>query len=241
MVIERLIGPLSLPGVVKHHYFTLFHLIYDECVGKLKIIEKGSLAVILLLDEKNQLFAVCPVNDEGAVDRTVDSGRYFILRIENKEGKRYIMISVVYRLYQISIFRAFIGIAFNERNDAFDFNVTLSEYKAQRDREKQADLLDVTGASSLSAPLRDLTLKEGEKVKINIATTTGRRKDKATVGSSAGGLLPPPGSGGKPLLAPPSTSAPAPVLSVFHAPSTSTSTADPFGFSSSDPFTSSTT
>jgi adaptin ear-binding coat-associated protein 1/2 len=76
------------------------------------VIEKSSIAIIVLLDENNQTFAVCPVSDEGAVDRTTDSGRYFILRIENAQGKR-----------------AFIGIAFNERNDAFDFNVALSEHK----------------------------------------------------------------------------------------------------------------
>ena len=83
--------------------------------GKLKIIEKSSTAIIVLLDENNHTFAVCPVSDEGAVDRTADSGRYFILRIENAHGKR-----------------AFIGIAFNERNDAFDFNVALSEHKGMR-------------------------------------------------------------------------------------------------------------
>jgi hypothetical protein len=38
--------------------------------------------------------------------------RYFVLKIQNAQGKH-----------------AFIGIAFNERNDAFDFNVALSEFK----------------------------------------------------------------------------------------------------------------
>jgi adaptin ear-binding coat-associated protein 1/2 len=119
--------------------------------GKLKIVEKKQVAVIALIDEHNQTFAVCPVTDDAAVDRTVDSGRYFILRIENAQGKR-----------------AFIGIAFNERNDAFDFNVALSEHKAQKEREKQAmDFFDTP-----TAALKDLSLKEGEKVKINIASST---------------------------------------------------------------------
>ncbi len=41
-----------------------------------------------------------------------DSGRYFVLKIVNDQGRH-----------------AFIGIAFNERNDAFDFNVALQEHK----------------------------------------------------------------------------------------------------------------
>lgn len=50
----------------------------------------------------------------------VDSGRYFILRIQNAQGKH-----------------AYIGIAFNERNDAFDFNVALQEHKRYMARHIQ--------------------------------------------------------------------------------------------------------
>lgn len=56
---------------------------------------------------------------------------------------------------------AFIGIAFNERNDAFDFNVALSEHKKEQEREKN-------GMESVITTTRDLSLKEGEKIKINI-------------------------------------------------------------------------
>ncbi len=79
--------------------------------GKLKISSKGKQAAISLLDNSNQLFAVSPIGD-GSVERTVDSGRYFVLKVVNPQGKH-----------------AFIGIAFNERNDAFDFNVALQEHK----------------------------------------------------------------------------------------------------------------
>lgn len=61
------------------------------------------------------------VNDDSAVERTLDSGRYFVLKIANDKGQH-----------------AFIGIAFNERNDAFDFNIALSEFKAECERETQA-------------------------------------------------------------------------------------------------------
>jgi hypothetical protein len=65
--------------------------------------------VITLLDSNtNQIFAACSVTEESSVERTLDSGRYFVLKIQNAQGKY-----------------AFIGVAFNERNDAFDFNVAL--------------------------------------------------------------------------------------------------------------------
>lgn len=56
---------------------------------------------------------------------------------------------------------AFIGIAFNERNDAFDFNVALLEHKKEQEREKN-------GVEAIVTSTRDLSLKEGEKIKINI-------------------------------------------------------------------------
>ena len=62
---------------------------------------------------------------------------------------------------------AFIGIAFNERNDAFDFNVALSEHKKEQDREKN-------GVEAANFSTRDLSLKEGEKIKINIGNMVWR-------------------------------------------------------------------
>lgn len=67
--------------------------------GKLRIVALGKLAKINLIDDKNNLFASCPVTDDSAVERTLDSGRYFVLRLVNPQGQK-----------------AFIGIAFNERN-----------------------------------------------------------------------------------------------------------------------------
>lgn len=153
--------------------------------GRLKITAKGKLATITLMNDKNEIFGQCPVTDDAAVERTLDSGRYFVLRVQNAAGKH-----------------AFIGIAFNERNDAFEFNVSLQEFRAEQQRESQP----IVAASS---NLRDLSLKDGEKIKINI---TRKKKDgddasssssRSSGGGTTGSLLaPPPGS--KPgLLAPP--------------------------------------
>lgn len=58
-----------------------------------------------------KLFAMCKVED-GAVERVPDSSRYFVIKIQNAQGRH-----------------AFVGLAFDDRNQAFDFNVALQEFK----------------------------------------------------------------------------------------------------------------
>lgn len=146
--------------------------------GKLKVIAKGRVAAIMLLDDKNATFAVCPVSDDTAVERTLDSGRYFVLKIQNAQG-RY----------------AFIGIAFNERNDAFDFNVALQEHKDSLAREDAA-ASSLGGTSNSATPiLQDLSIKDGEKIKIKLAGGGGRQEKRLPPPAArvqGGGLLAPP-------------------------------------------------
>lgn len=134
--------------------------------GTLKVVERGDLTVILLVDKaKGSLFAVCPVR-EGAVDRCVDSSRYFVLRVENEKGAHM-----------------FVGIAFNERNDAFDFNTSLED--AKREKEYDETALD-------QGPAKDYSMKEGEKIHINVNKVAGRkptnRRMSAGPGASGGGF-----------------------------------------------------
>ena len=42
--------------------------------GKLKITAKDKLATIYLIDDQNKIFSTCPVTDDAAVERTLDSG-----------------------------------------------------------------------------------------------------------------------------------------------------------------------
>jgi len=194
--------------------------------GKLKIVAKGKVAAVVLLDANNQVFAVCKVTDDAAVERTLDSGRYFVLRITNDQGRH-----------------AFIGIAFNERNDAFDFNVALSEFKNELEREELANKMshDVP-----VGPMKDLSLKEGEKIKIKIAVKKknldedgnpidASSSQSAVVKPLSGGLLPPP----KGMLSPPPVKNAAPVAQSFNSSSGSSGAFDSFGsFGSNDPFAS---
>ncbi len=111
------------------------------------MVGKGSTLAIVLQDDKNNVFAICQVNDDSAVERTLDSGRYFVLRITNQQGRH-----------------AYIGIAFNERNDAFDFNVALNEFKNELLREQTATKM------ASSTPSQDFSLKSGEKIKIKLVS-----------------------------------------------------------------------
>jgi len=112
--------------------------------GTVKVVERSDITAVLLVDKtKGSIFAVCPVR-EGSVDRCVDSSRYFVLRIENATGRHM-----------------FIGVAFNERNDAFDFNTALEDSR----REKEADLMPV---KPYTGPSKDYSIKEGQKIHVNI-------------------------------------------------------------------------
>ena len=207
--------------------------------GKLKITAKGKLATITLRNDKNEIFGQCPVTDDAAVERTLDSGRYFVLRIQNAQGKH-----------------AFIGIAFNERNDAFEFNVSLQEFRTEVQRENQP----VVAAAANS--FKDLSLKEGEKIKINITrkkkevdtsddsfkpSTSNSNSNTTKPVNTGGGLLAPPPKGS--LLAPPKPKAQVAVTANnsttntnntnaaadWFTPSTSTNTSDPFAPSGNKP------
>ena len=113
--------------------------------GTVKVVERGELTVVLLVDRVNgSIFAVCPIKD-GAVDRCVDSSRYFVLRIENANGRHM-----------------FIGMAFNERNDAFDFNTSLEDSRREREAAKEPPPSLPTG------PTKDYSIKEGEKIRVSL-------------------------------------------------------------------------
>lgn len=132
------------------------------------------------------------------VEPVVDSSRYFALRIRDPRSGREV----------------FIGIGFRERNDATNFRMTMEDYvnallreeKAQilheqfeRSQQDQSDQNEDAGEVPLPS-MSSLSLKEGEKIHINIKGGGSRRitptKTKATTQSPKKGLLglrkPPP-------------------------------------------------
>jgi adaptin ear-binding coat-associated protein 1/2 len=139
--------------------------------GTLKVVERGPLTVVLLLDPKtNAIFAVCPVKD-GAVDRCVDSSRYFVLRVENAARKHI-----------------FIGLAFNERNDAFDFNTSLEDSRRERLADQEA--FNNALLETEPCPPKDYSIKDGEKIHIAVAKVASKKGavDRNARRNSSGGV-----------------------------------------------------
>ncbi|KAL0587386.1 hypothetical protein ABG067_003004 [Albugo candida] len=137
--------------------------------GRLTIFSCDEDLMIELRDSSNgSLFAACPMKRNGptAVQKglrlcdkercrthlhlttVVDSSRYFVLRVVDQNSGRH----------------AFIGIAFENRSDAFDFNVALDDHQKELQREKNAADKERAGLNVT----KDYSLKDGEKIKIKI-------------------------------------------------------------------------
>nr|XP_056721272.1 adaptin ear-binding coat-associated protein 2 [Euleptes europaea] len=156
--------------------------------GRMRITSQGQVAYVKLEDKTSgELFAQAPVDQFPglAVEGVTDSSRYFVLRIEDGNGRR-----------------AFIGLGFVDRGDAFDFNVALQDHfkwvKQQSELAKQAQNPD-------QGPKLDLGFKEGQTIKLSIANM--KKKEGAlgtksrTGGLGAPSLIPPP-PGGKGSVVP---------------------------------------
>lgn len=159
-------------------------------------------ADIVLEDPRNgQLFAAAPYTASAVVEPASDSSRFFALRVQDEEGRK-----------------ATLGIGFEERSDAFDFGVSLQEAQktlgwAQSGPPGRKPAVE---EKRDSAEKRDLSLKEGETITVNLPARFGRRKPQnggegGDVSNDAGlssfSLPPPPStaaaSGGGGILPPP--------------------------------------
>ncbi|CRK27841.1 Adaptin ear-binding coat-associated protein 2 like [Verticillium longisporum] len=179
--------------------------------------EKIKVDIVLEDPATGQLFAAAPYTAPAVVEPVLDSSRFFALQVRDPSGRK-----------------ALLGIGFEERSDAFDFGV------ATQEAQKSLGLDGGPGAGGRSsgntnsstqpAPAkeeqkRDLSLKEGETITVNLGGKFGRRRPQQQQqqqqqndpAPSGGGLsafsLPPPpsassaGSRGSGLLPPPPPSA----------------------------------
>ncbi|XP_020286833.1 NECAP-like protein CG9132 [Pseudomyrmex gracilis] len=146
--------------------------------GRMRLVSQGENITIKLEDKATgELFAKCPIEQYPgiAVEPVTDSSRYFVLRIQDDNGRS-----------------AFIGIGFLDRSDSFDLNVALQDHFKWVKNQEQIEQEKDKPKQEL-----DLRFKEGETIKINMKIT---KKDGSEVSSKskprtnpAGGLPPPPG------------------------------------------------
>ncbi|XP_021280102.1 uncharacterized protein At1g03900 [Herrania umbratica] len=174
--------------------------------GRLRVVSCKDRCEIRLEDPNSaELFAACfvhPGQRESSVEPALDSSRYFVLKIEDGHGKH-----------------AFIGLGFNERNEAFDFNVALSDHEkyVRRENEKETGETSESDSHIDIHPAVNHRLKEGETIRINVknkpSSGTGMLSAAGLSGGLSGsgkpktlGLAPPPTGAGKirsPLPPPP--------------------------------------
>ncbi|KAF6983419.1 hypothetical protein CFC21_001608 [Triticum aestivum] len=177
--------------------------------GRLRVVSCGDRCEIRLEDPgSGDLFAACfvlPGQRDSAVETVLDSSRYFVLRIEDGRGKH-----------------AFVGLGFGERNEAFDFNVALSDHEkyVKREQDKETGGEEADDSQIDIHPAVNRRLKEGETIRINVKNKPSTGSGMLSSAGLSGGatekpkasmlLAPPPGATGKlrsPLPPPPNDSA----------------------------------
>ncbi|RYP80424.1 hypothetical protein DL770_006229 [Monosporascus sp. CRB-9-2] len=145
--------------------------------------EKVKTDIVLEDPSNGQLFAAASYTAPAVVEPASDSSRFFALRVQDEAGRK-----------------ATLGVGFEERSDAFDFSVSLQEAQKSLGWEKS----DPSGKKLPAAQRkdseekRDLSLKEGETITVNLPSRFGRRKPDTPQPSNANissfSLPPPPSS-----------------------------------------------
>jgi len=131
---------------------------------------------IKLEDPKSgELFAASPYTSEAVVQPALDSSRFFAVRVVGEGGMK-----------------ATLGLGFEDRSDAFDFGIALREARKVLGWEKPK-------AEMASDVLRDFSLKEGEKIHIQVGGKgrreqggDGERKVERDEGKALFSIAPPP-------------------------------------------------
>lgn len=176
----------------KRHIFTCRLRVIETALPQLDGTDDKVKTDIILEDASSgQLFAAAPYVAAAVVEPALDSSRFFALRVQDPSGRK-----------------ATLGIGFEERSDAFDFGVAL------QDAQKAMGLDGGAGAAAAAATAakskkeneeakRDLSLKEGETITVNLGGKFGRRRPQQeqkpvneTAGLSSFSLPPPPSASG---------------------------------------------
>ena len=164
--------------------------------GRLHLVGVGSTLECRVLkqdDGDDAPVAVCPVRTgdkappvDAVVCAVVDSSRYFVFRCEDAKGRR-----------------AYLGVGFRERDQAYDFKASIDDFVRAARREATAAVLreaaeEAAASPVAAAPAVDMSLKGGLKLSFGDKASPSAsppRRETAAVPK----LAPPP----VPKLAPP--------------------------------------
>ncbi|GJD10786.1 Uncharacterized protein Gasu2_49560 [Galdieria sulphuraria] len=126
--------------------------------GRCRVVEEGGQVWIRLEDRiSGQLFAESPFHESGP-QHALDSSRYFVIQVRDRETQR----------------KAFLGLGFEQRGEAFDFLAALNDATRQ-------SLGEQTEQGKPASPPKDFSLKEGQKLKLSLpvaGVTTSQSNDK---------------------------------------------------------------
>jgi hypothetical protein len=153
--------------------------------ARLRIIETSQaqqikIDIVLEDPKTGDLFAAAPFTTPAVVEQANDSSRFFAVRVVGEGGMK-----------------ATLGMGFEERPDAFDFSITLSE-------ARKILALEPTAASGqapspnkkiVEQPKQDYSLKEGESIHVEIGGRGRRQQPQSEVkddGNALFSIRPPP-------------------------------------------------
>ena len=123
---------------------------------------------ILLEDPSSEgdLFAAAPYTSETVVEQALDSSRFFAVRVQGDDGRK-----------------AVLGLGFEERSEAFDFDVSLQEVRKIHGMDQASTGAELPGGSkgrvrdpALVEAKRDFSLKPGETITVSLAGRGARSR-----------------------------------------------------------------
>jgi hypothetical protein len=143
--------------------------------SRLRIIETSLASKIkadIVLEDANtgDLFAAAPYTSVAVVQQANDSSRFFAVRVQGEGGMK-----------------ATLGIGFEDRSPAFDFGIALGEVRKVLGMDNATNSGPVRAGSVAAGkveaqPIQDFSLKEGEKIHIQVGSK-GRRAAPANAAS----------------------------------------------------------
>jgi len=146
--------------------------------GRLRVVHKGSQCTVVFEHiDKDGVYAFCHY-DKNSVEPVTDSSRYFVIKISDGKGHH-----------------AYVGLGFQNRDEAFDFKVALQDFDNQQSGASRAE------EYLQQIPAQDLSLPEGEKLTVSIGGGALTKKKKsnlnlpAAAADSPAKIAPPPKKG----------------------------------------------